>query len=372
MSFIEAVRWMAQETGYWPSGLGKRAEPVPRLKSTKLAAPRKPSPPPPQYKQHRMDLCRQVEAIRRFIMHLEALTNFADIVVDAFIYLASRGIDPQAIEDMGGVFMLPDGRTCRQLAERLIADDPELFIEAGLLKEAEGTKPLRLTWWDRTCIFVCRDRTNRKPLYLIGRRTDPGDLPKYMNQMTRKGAQKYPYGLPSLGRAADFGEELLILEGPIDALGAESIGTHALAMLTRPSAGETHQTSGGAERIMLNLLSDLKRCSCVRILPDNDEGESGAIGIVSASRLAQWLSARGILAEAITMHALGFGQFNDLGEVAEESSRRRAAARQIESDRREVPPGVDREDWVQIQESHSFQLLAKYFGPFQKVTITRK
>jgi len=187
--------------------------------------------------------------------------------------------------------------------------------------------------------------------------------------MTRNGAQKYPYGLPSLGRAADQGEELLILEGPVDALGAETFERRAIATLKRPEAGEIHQAQGATERAMNELMPSLRRCSRIRVLPDNDPGGGGVRGIVAAANLAQWLAARNLDADVVTMQELGLGAFNDLGEAAERTSRERAAEAQAEIDRREVPPGVSRQDWEAIKDKPVFKKVEELFGPFQTITI---
>jgi len=229
-------------------------------------------------------------------------------------YLAERGILPP-LWPPGLAYKLP-ADLCGPLAERLAADPAaERLLEAGLLKRAEDGKPVRLPWWDDVMLFACRD-PEAWPVYLVGRRLawSNGDRwGKYINQLTAGGAVRWPFHLPALYAAArrlpewpwtpakDRERELLLVEGPTDALGAGVLGWAAVALLTRPQARGIEDRQSGACRMLEAHLPALRSLRRVRVVPDADPGKKGAEGKVLASGLVAWLRAAGCHAEVAVL-----------------------------------------------------------------------
>ena len=202
------------------------------------------------------------------------------------------------------------------LAERLAAGpDAEHLLEAGLLKPAEDGKPMRLPWWGDVVLFACRD-AEAWPVYLVGRRMDwqAGDRwGKYINQPTAAGAVRWPFNLPAMYAAArrlpnwpwtpakDRAGDLLLVEGPTDALGAAVLGWAAVALLTRPQAAGPEDRRSGACKMLEAHLPALRSLRLVRVVPDADPGPKGAEGEALAAKLVAWLRAAGCRAEVSTL-----------------------------------------------------------------------
>jgi hypothetical protein len=185
-----------------------------------------------------------------------------------------------------------------------LAEGPQadLLSRAGLLK-LEAVKPPRLAWWDRVALLGCRDAAGSLA-YLVGRRldwTDGDRWPKYLNQGAAGGAVRWPFGLPALYRAAGRlpGEanikagDVLLVEGPLDALGAAVLGWPAVALLTRLQTHDYADRHGAAAVALEPHLPALRDVRRVRVVPDADPGDKGAEGEALAARLAGWLRYAG-------------------------------------------------------------------------------
>lgn len=330
LSFVEALHQLADLAGWRPPclsdkepGAGRRA-PAPRP-APAAAAPR---PEPPTLPE-----AAQVEAVGAFLDTLLAMNPDACKEGDA--YLAGRGCLPAGMS--GLAYMLPADLGA-PLAARLAADPrADLLRQAGILRQNERGE-LRLAWWGRVCLLPCCTMTGR-PGYLVGRRLDwqAGDRwGKYLNQPGTGGAVRWPFGLPILaaaaGRRADgrlwpgVGRDLLLVEGPLDALAAAVLGWPALAMLNRPQVHGYQDRHGAAARMLEPLLPALLACRRVRVVPDNDPGDKGAAGEALAAQLVAWLRHAGARADLANLADLGLvpaaeiglpGGFKDLADAAE-------------------------------------------------------
>ena len=240
-----------------------------------------------------------------------------DLVPDAAAqgaaYLASRGCLPAGWA--GGAWMLT-GEDCRRVGDRLArGPDADLLTRAGILKPAQDGKPVRLAWWDRVALLTCYDPEGC-PAYFVGRRLDwkDGDRAgKYINQPTGAGAVRWPFNLPALYHAAgrldawpvkpapDKAGDVLLLEGPLDALGAACLGWPAVALLNRPQAHNYADRDGAAARMLDAHLPALRAVRRVRVVPDADPGPKGAEGEALAARLVGWLRAAGCRAAVATL-----------------------------------------------------------------------
>jgi len=243
--------------------------------------------------------------------------------------LRARGCLPA---DGLAVWMLPTDT--RALAELLAAgSDADLLARAGLLKPADGNKPARLAWWDETLLLGCHDAEGVLA-YFVGRRMNwkPGDrFGKYINQSTQGGAVRLPFNLPALlvasGRMPAHAwkpakKDLLIVEGPTDALGAGCLGWPAVAMLNRPGAYSYADTDGAAARMLTPNLPALRDVSRVLVVPDNDPGDKGAEGMAQAYKLAAWLRGNGCRADVALLADLcpdAAAGCKDLADVAKGS-----------------------------------------------------
>jgi hypothetical protein len=71
---------------------------------------------------------------------------------------------------------------------------------------------------------------------------------------------------------------------------------------------------------MLEPMSSLlRRCARVDVLPDQDGGESGDVGIRKAEGLVSWLRGLGIDSATRSMDELGFHGCKDFGEAVTRS-----------------------------------------------------
>jgi len=249
----------------------------------------------------------QVDAALAFVSALvEMVPNAARAAED---YLRSRGCLPAC--GAVGCWVLP-ADACKPMAARLAAGpDAGLLTRAGLLKPAADGKPPRLPWWDTVALLGCYDAAGRLAYY-VGRRLDwrDGDRwGKYINQGTAGGAVRWPYNLPALYRAAGRlpawpvapdpakAGDMLLVEGPLDALGAACLGWPAVALLTRPLAHDYADRHGAAARMLEPHLPALRDVRRVLVVPDADAGDKGAEGEALAARLVGWLRAAGCRAE---------------------------------------------------------------------------
>jgi len=255
-----------------------------------------------------MDHEAQLDAALAFVSAVETACPDADRQGDA--YLASRGCLP----DAGGAvwcWVLP-ADACKPLAARIAASpEADLLTRAGLLKPAADGKPPRLPWWDRVALLGCYDAAGSLA-YFVGRRldwTDGDRWGKYINQGTAGGAVRWPFNLCALYHAAGRlrcwpvepdpakAGDVLLVEGPLDALGAACLGWPAVALLTRPQAHDYADRDGAAARMLEAHLPALRDVRRVRVVPDADPGPKGAEGEALAARLVGWLRFAGVRAD---------------------------------------------------------------------------
>jgi hypothetical protein len=239
-----------------------------------------------------------------------------DAAAQGAAYLASRGCLPAA--GAVGCWVLP-AEACKPLAARIAAGpDADLLTRAGLLDPAADGKPPRLRWWDRVALLGCYDAAGNLA-YFVGRRLDwtEGDRwGKYMNQGTGGGAVRWPFNLCALYRAAGRlrcwpaepdpakAGDVLLVEGPLDALGAACLGWPAVALLTRLQAHDYKDRDGAAARMLEAHLPALRDVRRVLVVPDADPGTKGAEGEALAARLAGWLTFAGVRAAVARLEDL--------------------------------------------------------------------
>ena len=233
---------------------------------------------------------------------------------------------PTAINLMGPAYRIPNSEAAHAISARLQADPltKDACWRSGLIYFLNSETPNRGSLlWERdgdVVLFPCVARDGVTPFYATARRcnwesSDEG--PKYRAQSLRHGAQRAPYGLPSVTVAAANRSPLIICEGPTDALGAVSLGLNAIAMLCRPNAYGNDDTVSPAARQLSWLLEDLRACSEVIVLPDNDKDpDSQRVGQACATRLADWLTERSVHARMGSMGDLGLQSWKDLAEAA--------------------------------------------------------
>ena len=327
LAFMDAARLLGEKGGWMPEAL---QGPAPAGSPPRKPAPR-PEPPPQVEPVAVMNPDAQAAAVQIFLAELLAMNPAA--AEGGRAYLRGRGCLPDGWPDLA--FLLR-GDDCPRLAALLAAGpDAPAMVQAGILKPAEAGRPPRLVWWDRVCLLVCMDRRGRAA-YLVGRRMDwkPGTAGgKYLNQSTAAGAVRLPFGLPCAyaqdpalaGLLPAFPRstagDLLLVEGPLDALGAVALGWPAVAMLNRPQAAADYLNRDTAAARMLDPhLPALRDCRRVVVMPDRDEGPKGDEGKRLALRLVAWLRAAGCRAEAQTLPDLfpdAPAECKDLAELAE-------------------------------------------------------
>ena len=307
LAFVDAVAELCRLASWTPPGWGKGGQAGPR---TALNAPthtRTPPPPPRAPTVPTMDPEAQLDAAMAFVSAVLDLVPDADRQGDA--YLESRGCLPAG--GAVGCWVLP-ADACKPLAVQL-ASGPEadLLTRAGLLKPAADGKPPRLPWWDRVALLVCYDAAGCLA-YFVGRRldwTDGDRWGKYINQGAAGGAVRWPFNLCALYHAAgrlrcwpvepdpDKAGDVLLVEGPLDALGAACLGWPAVALLTRLQAHDYADRDGAAARMLEAHLPALRDVRRVRVVPDADPGPKGAEGEALAARLVGWLTYAGVRAD---------------------------------------------------------------------------
>lgn len=327
MLFVEAVKELCRWAHWTPPSMegfvpNSRAHQSKRVPHT---IPPKPVP------VANMSPDVQAAAVAHFLSTLGQMYPEARAQGDA--YLECRGVLPPDYPP-GIAYRLPTD-LCSPLAERL-ANGPEveLLVKAGLLKPAVDGKPQRLPWWDTVVLFACRD-AGAWPVYLVGRRLDWSDgdrWGKYVNQLTPEGgAVRWPFNLPALysvaGRlpawtwkpAKEHEGEVLLVEGPTDALGAAVLGWAAVALLTRPKAHGPEDRESGACKMLEAHLPALRVLRRVHVVPDADPGPKGAEGERLAAKLVAWLRAAGCRAEVSTLADLIPDASTDCKDLADVS-----------------------------------------------------
>lgn len=307
LAFVDAVAELCRLTGRTP----------PAWQKDRLAGPTRPltrggpcpdTPPPPRAPTvPTMDPEAQLDAALAFVSALVDLVPEAGFAAED--YLASRGCLPAG--GAVGCWVLP-ADACKTLAARIAAGpEADLLTRAGLLKPAADGKPPRLPWWDRVALLGCYDAAGCLA-YFVGRRldwTDGDRWGKYINQGTAGGAVRWPFNLCALYHAAgrlrcwpvepdpDKAGDVLLVEGPLDALGAACLGWPAVALLTRLQAHDYADRDGAAARMLEAHLPALRDVRRVRVVPDADPGPKGAEGDALAARLAGWLTFAGVRAD---------------------------------------------------------------------------
>ena len=307
LTFADAVAELCRLTGWTPANWASKG----LAGSTRPASPRGPYPdtrPPPRAPTvPTMAAEAQLDAALAFVSALVDLCPDAAALGDA--YLAGRGCLPAP--GSVGAWVLP-AAACKPLTAHLAAGpDADLLTRAGLLKPEADGKPLRLAWWDRVALLGCYDAAGSLA-YFVGRRLDwtEGDrFGKYINQVTAGGAVRVPYNLPALYHAAgrldgwpvepapELAGDVLLVEGPLDALGAACLGWPAVALLTRLQAHDYADRDGAAAHALEAHLPALRDVRRVRVVPDADRGPKGAEGEALAARLVGWLTYAGIRAD---------------------------------------------------------------------------
>lgn len=303
LQFMDAVREFSNRAGFVPECLrdaDPNAKPAP---ATPRPAPVPVKPPGPPA----LSLDEQTTAAAIFLTALRYV--FPDAQADARAYLKGRGCWNEGLESRGcwpvgcPAWVLPDEPEKTAFLLEVLANGPkpDLLLRAGLLKPAGDGKPLRLAWWDRVLLLACRAPDGR-PAYFVGRRLDwkAGDRAgKYINQPTGAGAVRLPFGLPALYNAA--GKDVLLVEGPLDAMGAWTLGWPAVAMLNRPQAHSYADRDGAAVRMLDPHLPALREARKIHVVPDADPGEKGDEGQALAAKLVGWLRAAGCRATLSTL-----------------------------------------------------------------------
>lgn len=324
MPFPDAVRFLAERTGYWPEGW-RPGENVATVSPRIAPKPQARYPDTPRIEP--LSINAQAWAVARFIAALETLHPTAG--GEGKAYLEGRGCLPPG-DLVPLAWKLPRAVVpvlAHKLAEGGHAGDLE---RAGLLK-LEAGKPPRLPWWTDS-ILLASTTEKGAPLYLTARRLDwePGDrVGKYLNTPTAGGAVRHAFGLPNLypgnPRWVDLDLEapLLLVEGILDALGAMVLGWPALAMLSRPGARGIDDRHGAAEKLLGDHLPALRDFRRVLVVPDADAGEKGDTGEALAAKLVGWLRAAGCRADVATLAELcpdAPEGCKDLADVAEKRS----------------------------------------------------
>ena len=309
LPFADAVAELCALTGFTPDGWKNR--PSESLTRAERRPTHTKTTPAPRAADPALAHEKQLDAAAAFLLAVLKIAPEAEAQGKG--YLSSRGCLPDGATVGAWVLTADD---CKAIAAHLASGpDADLLARAGLLKPAEVGKPARLAWWDRVALLGCYDAAGNLA-YFVGRRLDwcDGDrFGKYINQKTADGATRWPFNLPALYHAAgrvgfsqvnaapDKARELVIVEGPLDALGAACLGWPAVALLTRLQAHEYADRHGAAARMMASHLPALRDVNRVRVVPDADAGEKGAQGEVLAAGLVGWLRYAGVNADVSTL-----------------------------------------------------------------------
>jgi hypothetical protein len=307
LPFVDAVAELCRLAGWTPPSWGNKGLGAPTRPERRGGPCPDTTPPPRPPTVPTMDPEAQLDAALAFVSALVDLVPDADRQGDA--YLAGRGCLPAG--GAVGCWVLP-ADACKTLAARIAAGpEADLLDRAGLLKPAADGKPPRLPWWDRVALLGCYDAAGSLA-YFVGRRlewTDGDRWGKYINQGTAGGAVRWPFNLCALYHAAGRlrcwpvepdpakAGDVLLVEGPLDALGAACLGWPAVALLTRLQAHDYADRDGAAARMLEAHLPALRDVRRVRVVPDADPGPKGAEGDALAARLAGWLTFAGVRAD---------------------------------------------------------------------------
>jgi len=289
LTFAEAVDYLEQFIGASPSNSTTR--PVPAATWQEM----------PTVEQHR--------AAEAFIELLDAAVPQARS--QAIAYLTGRGARREVIDQVGGAWLVTKDQwrsVSPQLRSHPLRD---LLLRAGLAR-IDPWKHVSAAWFDDTCVGVSRDRDGR-PLFFWGRSTNPQTAPerRYRNQSVSGGSHSLPYGLDALAAAAETHGTVRLVEGPITALGARSLGDGQAAptiAVLRRLGWHTPPTAPDQLALWQSLLPDLRACRMVEICPDNDQAKMDAStgspdakasakmaeGLLLAENLAHWMRQDGV------------------------------------------------------------------------------
>lgn len=336
LEFADAVAFLAEKTGFWPAGWDRMGKSASESTRTRRKAPARHPDTPTRAKPVAAPLLTQNAQARAVQTFLEELSElFPETADKGAEYLKGRGCLPQGGPPVA--YLLP--RSIGPALLDALKNHPEraALERAGLLKPAGDGKPDRLPWWGDVVLLVCHAADvpagYLKPVYLVGRRLDwkPGDQAgKYINQPTRAGAVRYPFGPPAMHLprrwfpldSAKAGAVLLV-EGILDALGANVLGWPAVALLTRPQAHNPTDRHGAAATMLADHLPALRDAQQLLVIPDADAGEKGATGEALAAKLVGWLRAGGCRAAVATLAELcpdAPAHCKDLADVAKAQS----------------------------------------------------
>lgn len=333
LPFAAAVAELCQLAGWTPPGC--------RLDGRPTAGPTKPLPAPPRAAGPAvMPASLQAAAVAGFLEALEA--EVTDAAAQGADYLAGRGVLPAGWPPLAYVMPAAAGPAVLDRLRR--APNLEALVTAGLIQPPEGDKPLRLSWgpWAGDVVLLVHHDRAGLPAALIARRRDhkAGDrLGKYLQQTYARGAARLPFGLPALYRpqgfawtpAAAHAGDVLVVEGPLDALGAACLGWAALGLSMRPQAGGFDADDAACPRMLEPHLPRLRDAGRVLVVPDADPGEKGAVGEAQANRLVGWLRWAGVAEAAVAQLADlvavpdGAKDLADVAAAAYEAAAERAA-----------------------------------------------
>ena len=313
MPFHEAVRYMAEQTGFWPASWnGTRGnEPLHHPVNVTF----KPTPKTPS-----MAVLDQVSGVAAF---LDVITRVERNALNAAQdYLRSRGCNEPLIR--GAAVMLP--ADVSEIEATIVKEGlAKPFIEMGL-GYATGGFRIAQHRGSPVCLLICHSPKGL-PALTVGRQLDPKEGGKYLNQANAPdGAPsltRVPFNLPALYQAASylnlanaplpclwsgrnwkplphFIRKVVICEGPITALGAANLGIPAIAMLARPSAGHSHKV------LLQDHLPALRALTEVLVVPDNDvDADKNQTGRAAADELSSWLLSRRVNASTVLLPELG-------------------------------------------------------------------
>jgi hypothetical protein len=277
----------------------------------------------------------------------EACRIYLDVLCDIYPGAADEGaayLGPKP--QHGGRNVLPDGWPPVALHQppeieddltKAIAPHADLLIRAGLMKPADDRGPVRLQWgafYGSLILLAHHDQAGRVAAFSARRYEykDGDRFPKYLHQTTERGAQRIPFGLPTLYLPSwlawkpQHAGEILIVEGPLDALGAACLGFAALGMGGRVQASGARDRHSRTARMLephLPALRDMKR---ICVMPDNDaDREKAAQGIALAGKLVAFLRAADCRAEIVTIDKLGIPIPNGCKDMADLAAVRQPA-----------------------------------------------
>jgi hypothetical protein len=327
----DAVRLLADSSGFRPEGLGETA-------GQARPAPRQAPSPAPTPAPTTMTTAAQVFACKVF---LEALTDLYPAAEDEGTHYLRRlrRVLPDGFPALA--WHLPpeiDGDLTARLAASPVLED---LLRAGLMKPAEDGKPLRLQWgrWAGSVILIAYHNPAGEILGYIGRRYDhkPGDqVGKYLQQTFSRGAVRVPFGLPTIYRPrwltwkptpANAGDCLLV-EGTLDALGAARLGWPALGLCGRLQARDYRDDQSAIPRLLDPHLPALRDFRRVLVMPDNDaDDETARQGLAMAGRLVANLRAAAVRAEIVTLDELAPNAPADCKDLADLAAYQSTATR---------------------------------------------